>query len=172
MLFLFLLWFSRKKEKTEDAPFRAFVELRKWELDWTSKLEFGSFFFLWGFFPSRSFKHLSNQKLTCEPTQIQRSGILGLRSFARKLLALHHRPSSVFACFFLFFFLKFNFYLKEKLVQVCFEMFVDRFLMIGRLRVSSWGCENLELWFGYKVNRERERLPPYSDLNLGVFANC
>jgi hypothetical protein len=27
--------------------------------------------------------------------------------------------------FVLVFFLKFNFYLKEKLVQVCFEMFVD-----------------------------------------------
>ncbi len=32
MLFLFLLWFlvfKKKKKKTEDAPFRAFVELRK-----------------------------------------------------------------------------------------------------------------------------------------------
>ncbi len=107
--------------------------------------EFWVLLFPLGFFPSRSSKHLSNQKQTCEPTQIQRSGILGLRSFARKLLALHHRPSSVFACLFLFFFLKFNFYLKEKLVQVCFEMFVDRFLIIGRLRVSFGGCEFLEL---------------------------
>jgi hypothetical protein len=54
----------------------------------------------------------------------------------------HHQ---FFACLFLFFFLKLNFYLKEKLVQVCFEMFVDRFFMIGRLRVSFGGCENLEL---------------------------
>ncbi len=107
--------------------------------------EFWVLLFPLGFFPSRSSKHLSNQKLTCELTQIQGSGILGLRSFARKLLALHHRPSSVFACLFLLFFLQLNFYFKEKLVQVCFEMFVDRFLMICRLRVSFGGCENLEL---------------------------
>lgn len=66
--------------------------------------EFWVLLFALGFFPSRSSKHLSNQKLTCEPTQIQRSGILGLRSFARKLLALHHRPSSVFCLFVLVFF--------------------------------------------------------------------
>jgi hypothetical protein len=54
----------------------------------------------------------------------------------------HHQCLLVCSFFILF---KLNFYLKEKLVQVCFEMFVDRFFIIGRLRVSFGGCEFLEL---------------------------